>query len=149
MAVLKLVNNPCDTEEALRNLCHYVVRMDRTMGNVGGRGVRASAAYEDFCMAQSLWGKNHGRRAYHFVLSFDDMECLIPCEAMAIAVEVSSLFFPCHQVVFGVHTQQEHLHIHMAVNTVALDTGLKLHIDFEMLRYLRSRIDGIVNKYTL
>lgn len=79
MAVLKLVNNPCDTEDALRNLCHYVVRMDRTMGNVGGRGVRASTAYEDFCMAQSLWGKNHGRRAYHFVLSFDDMECLIPC----------------------------------------------------------------------
>ena len=57
MAVLKLVNNPCDTEDALRNLCHYVVRMDRTMGNVGGRGVRASAAYEDFCMAQSLWGR--------------------------------------------------------------------------------------------
>ena len=149
MAVLKLVNNPCDTDEALRNLCHYVIRWDRTLGNIGGRGVKPSTAYEDICMAQVLWGKAHGRRAYHLILSFDDMECLIPYEAMEIAVQVSSLFFPTYQVLFGVHTEQDHLHIHMAVSTVALDTGLKLHVDFEMLRYLRTQINQIVSRFIL
>jgi len=149
MAVLELVNNPCDTDEALRNLCRYITRWDRTRGNVGGRGVRPSMAYEDICQGQMLWNKASGRRAYHFVLSFDDMECLIPAEAMEIAVQVSSLFFPTYQILFGVHTEQAHLHIHMAVSTVALDTGLKLHVDFEMLRYLRTQIDQIVSRFTL
>ena len=75
------------------------------------------------------------------------MECLIPAEAMEIAVQVSSLFFPTYQVLFGVHTEQVHLHIHMAVSTVALDTGLKLHVDFEMLRYLRAQIDEIMGAF--
>lgn len=147
MAVLTIVDNPCDSDLALKNLCEYIIRWDRTCGNVGGRGVRPAYAYEDFCCAQELWRKMNGRRAYHLVLSFDDLDAFVPSDAIEIAMRFSDLFFPTYQVLFGVHTEQAHLHIHFAVNPVSLETGLKLHLGFEELRQLRAAVDHIIEAY--
>ncbi len=39
MAILKIVKNPCDTDEALYNLCKYIAKEGRTCGYCGGRGL--------------------------------------------------------------------------------------------------------------
>jgi len=149
MAILEVVNNPCDTDLALLNLCSYVVRDDRTCGLVGGRGLRPAQAYEDIRAAQELWGKYSRRRAYHLILSFDDQECIVPLEAEQIAFRVSSLFFPAYQVLYAVHTEQAHLHIHFAVSTVSLEDGRKLHLDFDSLALLNASIERIIRDYQI
>lgn len=113
----------------------------------GGRRVRPNCAYEDICCAQELWRKTYGRRAYHLVLSFDDLDAFVPSEAMEIAIRFSGLFFPTYQVLFGVHTEQAYLHIHFVINPVSLETGEKLHIDFAELRQLQEETNHIVEAY--
>lgn len=147
MAVVKIVNNPCDTNYALENLCAYVVRYDRTLGFVGGRGLRPSCAVAAMNETMELWDKKFGRRAYHIVISFADELVIMPDEAMEIAYEVSSFFFPVYQVLWGVHREQDHMHIHFAVCTTSLLNGLKMHIDFELKRKLDLAVESIVQRY--
>lgn len=148
MAYFKVVNNPCDSDELLGMLCSYITQWERTCGMIGGRGLRPECAYDDIIEGQYLWNKKFGRRAYHCVLSFDDLEVIVPTEAMEIAYKVAALFFPAFPVLFGVHTEQEHLHIHFVISSVSLADGKKLHIDYGMYAMLKERIDSIVNAYT-
>jgi len=147
MAYFKVVSNPCDTVERLENVCHYIIQWERTRGMVGGRGLRPECAFEDISEAQALWDKSFGRRAYHCVLAFDDMEVIVPTEAMEIACLVAGFFFPAYQVLFGVHTEQEHLHIHFVISCVSLADGRKLHIDYGMLAQIREKINMTVQAY--
>ena len=147
MAVFKVTENPCDTELALQNVCSYIIDEKKTAGMIGGRGIRPLYAFEDMLQAQQLWRKEYGRRAYHMVYSFDDMEVIMPSEAMDIALLISSLFFPTYQVLFGVHTGQKHLHIHFAINTVSLADGRKLLLGYPSLRALREVANQITQQY--
>lgn len=149
MAILKIVNKPYDSEEALFNLCQYIIQYERTRGHIGGRGVRVDCGYECIEEAQALWRMNYGRRAYHLILAFDDYDTIVATEAMEIAYQVSSLFFPEYQVLWGVHTEQEHLHIHFAISSVSLIDGRKLHIDYDRFRRLKEAIEEIARCYKI
>ncbi len=148
MAILKIVKNPCDTDEALYNLCKYIAKEGRTCGYCGGRGLYPSTAYEEICRTQILWGKDKRRRAYHFIVGFEDGTVATAEEAMEVAVRISSLLFPPYQVLFGVHVTQKHIHIHFAVNPVSLVDGKKLAISFEFFRYLRDASNNLIEECT-
>ena len=50
MAVIKLVQNPCNSDSDLRNLCNYIVdpeKVGRSGRYVFGRGIHHDTAYED------------------------------------------------------------------------------------------------------
>lgn len=147
MEILKIIKNSCDTDEALYNLCKYIVNEERTCGYCGGRGLYPSTAYEEICQAQTLWGKDKRRRAYHFIVSFEDGTVVTAEEAMELAVRISSLLFPSYQVLFGVRVAQEHMHIHFAVNPVSLVDGKKLAINFEFFRYLKAACNDLIETY--
>lgn len=147
MAIIKIVNNPCDTNTALQNLCSYIIQHNKTHGLFGGRGLNPENAYDNMCEAQELWLKASGRRAYHMVLGFDSSEPVASYDALQIAFEVSSIFFPAYQVLYGIHTDQPHLHIHFAINTVSLQDGHKLHLDYSTISHLQHQIDTIIADY--
>lgn len=147
MAILKIVDNPCDTDEALANLCAYIIDEYKTQGNICGRGLNPYEAYADMVKVQSLCKKTSGRKSYHLIVSFSDSEPIADCEAKDIGFEIASLFFPDYQVLFGVHFSQAHLHIHFAVNTVNLTTGHKLHIDYSVRNQLQMQINNIIQSY--
>ena len=140
MALLQMIINQCDTDLALYNLCNYITDFEKTRGFIGGRGLRPAFAYEDMKEGQELWNKAFGRRAHHIVLCFSDAECITADEAKEIGMEVAAWFFPGWPVLFGVHTQQAHLHIHFAISSVNLETGRKLHLDFGDMCSLQVRV---------
>lgn len=147
MPIIKFVPQRYDSLEALNNLCAYVVDYEKTRGAYGGRGIIVSNAYETMVYVQRLWAKDWGRLAYHMILSFDDLEALVPWDAMNIAFQVSSLFFPRYQILYGVHVTQEHLHIHFVINPVSLIDGKKLHIGYTETELLKSHIAYLVTSY--
>ena len=102
-------------------------------------------AFDDFCEAQSLYGKPDGQRAYHIIVGFDPMYCFTADEGMTLSYAISSIFFPQFQVLCGVHPFQEHLHAHFAVNTVSIDPALtqKLHIGPPMIADLMGRVEEL------
>ena len=143
MAVFVICDNPCDTDQALFNVCQYVVAFARTHNYIGGRGLLPSCAYEDIMRAQRLWGKNFGRRAYHCVVGLSNVDYISCDGVLEIAHQISSLFFPEFQVLYGVHVTQKELHIHFVISTVSLIDGHKLNIGFAKLQELKQKIDEI------
>ncbi len=149
MSIIGIVNNPVDTEDALIKLCKYITNSKGAgmYKYIGGRGLYPETAYDDMCESQRMFGKIGGRRAYHLFVSFREGTPLIPDEALEMAYEISDFFYPRHQVLFGVHTEQSCLHIHFAVSTVSLDGGPKLHLDFKMQHEFKRFVSEIEKKY--
>lgn len=48
---------------------------------------------------------------------------------------------------FGVHTNEDNLHIHFVLNTVSYENGLKFSIGFVELQNIKRGIEKIVEEY--
>ena len=147
MAILKLINNSYDDEQALRNLCAYITNPETNHGLCAGRGIDPPRVYEDICNAQSLWQKTSGRRAYHLVLSFAAGEPFDTDDAMQLAFKMSSFFFPAFQVLYAVHDKPQQLHIHFMINPVSLQNGKKLQLSLSETAYLHKTFNDIIRDY--
>ncbi len=151
MASIKLIDNPIDTCESLFNVCNYIKRPSKTENGkyVGVRGLSVEYAYEEIIEMQTLFGKTCGRKGYHLIVSFSADAPLAAYDIMHIAKEVSDLFFPEYQVLYGVNMVKEHPHIHFLINSVSLIDGKKLHIGAHQLKYLREQVNITENEYIL
>lgn len=71
-------------------------------------------------------GKKASRRIYHYIVSFppsmDDANCV-----KLAAKEIAEIFSGQYQVYYGVHEDEEHLHIHFAINAISYVDGKKWH----------------------
>ena len=146
MAIFKIAQNPMDTEEALQNLCQYILdplheKSDGTL--TGGQYLTPTSSFEEMREAQTLFDKDSGRLAYHFIISFDPGDPLMPEDAFTFAIEFIDFFFKEYQV----HTKQSHLHVHFALNPVSLRTGKKLHVDYELIGQYRDFIQKNIELY--
>lgn len=149
MAILKIINNPVDTLEALYNLCQYIIDPQKTENGryVGSRGISVDNAYEEILEMQNLFQKTSGRKGYHIAVSFSEEAPLTAYDIMQIAYEISSIFFPRYQVLYGVNMVKTHPHIHFLINTVSLIDGVKLHIGFAEIKVLRALINQIESDF--
>ena len=153
MAIIKPVDNPVDNHELLFKLCHYITGDDGSIKRqyCFGRGVNPNNAFQEILYMQQLFGKTDKRRAYHLTVDFSDQESLTIQDAIEIGFELSNMFFPEYQVLFGVHgehTGQKHLHLHFAINTVSLFGGRKLHLDFGLINEIDRRVHQLVEYYS-
>ena len=153
MAITKLISNPCNSDDALRKLCNYIINPEK-VGNSGryvfGRGIRSDTAYEDIAEMQELFGKTFGRRAYHLMVSLPDNLGLGSEDMLEISRKISDLFYPQYQILCGVHVRQEHLHAHFAVNLVPMEAGnnRKLEMNYSFMTKLSRQVDKIISVYT-
>lgn len=97
-------------------------------------GIECSAYYqdaiEDFNHVRTVHNKHGGREAHHMVLAFspDEEQRFSKAALFDKAVEVAKDAFPNHQVWLGMHDDTDHLHVHMIVNSVNLESGKKMQI---------------------
>lgn len=84
---------------------------------------KASARVEQ---SQTYLGKDSGRRINHLIVSFP--ETVQDEKIVYIAAErLADLFGEEYALLYGVHQDTDHLHIHFAMNTVSYRTGKKFH----------------------
>lgn len=87
-------------------------------------------AIEDFAYIRDIHHKSGGREAHHMVLAYspEEEKRFTKKELFDKAIKVSKGTFPNHQIWLGMHNDTDHLHVHMIVNSVNLETGKKLQI---------------------
>lgn len=87
-------------------------------------------AIQDFKDVRDSFGKTGGRQAHHMVLAFSpkEEERFSKEELFQKAIDIAENTFPNHQVWLGMHDDTEHLHVHMIVNSINLESGNKLQI---------------------
>lgn len=91
----------------------------------GGINCLPEMAYQQMKATKQMFGKTGGRQGYHFVISLKPGEGtpeIMYDIAMRFAEEA---FAGEYEAVVAVHTDREHLHAHIIINSVNMVTGYK------------------------
>ena len=91
----------------------------------GGINFMPDTAYEQMKSTKQMFGKAGGRQGYHFVLSLKPGEGT-PELMYDIAIRFAEKAFGGeYETVVAVHTDRNHLHAHIIINSVNMVTGYK------------------------
>lgn len=116
MAVFTVIHAPGKYHDprVYYDLINYVLNPVKSPNFCAGScGVSLNqAAFEMSCLSQ-LWNKNRGLHLRHMVLSFDPIEEITPHMAYQIGMQAIEYYGDCYQILFAVHENTDHLHIHM------------------------------------
>ncbi len=111
----------------LEHAINYILQ-PKKLGNsnlTGGINCLSDSAYEQMKATKQMFGKAGGRQGYHFVISLKPDEGtpeIMYDIAMRFAEEA---FGGEYETVVAVHTDRNHLHAHIIINSVNMVTGYK------------------------
>ena len=111
----------------LEHAINYILQ-PKKLGNsnlTGGINCLLDSAYEQMKATKQMFGKAGGRQGYHFVISLKPDEGtpeIMYDIAMRFAEEA---FGGEYETVVAVHTDRNHLHAHIIINSVNMVTGYK------------------------
>ena len=128
MAVFKVVNKAgkYHDDEALMNVIMYCCNPIKIIsGLVGGLAVNPQHAIYEMETVAGLCDKNSRLRLRHMVLGFDPCELQNPREAYSIAYQAAMFYGLDYQIIFCIHEDTDHIHVHFIMNSVSYRTGLK------------------------
>lgn len=143
-----MVNGSYENDDGITNLVDYALGDNSYKHPVrfyGGYNVdilRASAQME---RVKEYYQKTVNRKLRHIIVSFD--EDITTYDAYLLGWQIAAYYADRYQIVFGVHEDTEHLHIHLAFNTVSFVDGLKYSGDYSDLVSFRSYVDQVVDSY--
>ena len=130
MALLKYVdlnNHPAGAKNPnlINQEIHYILNPHKMYHNYWGGCNFIIADIDDVIMqfkaVKNVYQKENYVQLRHFVLSFSpDYDIVNSYQANCIAYEVCESFHDYHQMIFAVHENKEHLHIHFLLNTISI-----------------------------
>ena len=157
MAVVEPVRKPIKAHQYVTDSIAYVLSPENRNGdekcfkatclncvNDGAEGI-ASQFYE----VRRYFNKDTGRLAHHYVQSFSPNENVTPELAHHIAVELSQKVAPGFQAVVATHVDRDHIHTHIILNSVNMDTGMKWHNNKTTLSAMWDESDRLCRQYGL
>lgn len=86
---------------------------------------------EQFADTAKIWNKAQSpksRKYYHFIHSFSPEDNISPQTAHRLTEELCRKFFPHSEIVIATHTDTNHIHSHIVINSVNFDNGKMLQI---------------------
>ena len=115
---------------------------------VTGINCVASTAYREFMNTKRFYEKTGGRMYYHVVQSFSPEEDLTAETAHEIALKLAEKFSG-FEVLVCTHTDRDHLHSHLIINSVSAEDGRKYHSDKDNIQRIRMASDELCIQYGL
>ena len=155
MAIVKFIpaRKP-QSSGGLYGSMEYCKREQKTWDEVTQRhlvtGVNcvASTAYQEFMNTKRFYEKTGGRMYYHVVQSFSPEEKLTAETAHEIALKLAEKFSG-FEVLVCTHTDRDHLHSHLIINSVSTEDGRKYHSDKDNIQRIRMASDELCMQYGL
>lgn len=147
MAVTKILSKTMRLDKLIR----YVVNKDKTEEQtlVSCIGCEASTAAKTMMDTKRHYGKTDGVQAYHIIQSFKPDE-ISPALAHELGNRFAMEYLDGYEVVIGTHVDKDHIHNHIAFNSVSDATGLKYHSSPESYyKGIRAISDALCKEYGL
>lgn len=117
-----VVRNTYPDLDSLRRVIAYI----RRGTFVDGYAVNPQFAFEEMRLLKEAYHKTNGVQLKHFLITFSNEEIaeLDFEDLYNLAIEVGRLFGE-YQMVFGIHIDTGHVHLHFCMNTVSFLDGKK------------------------
>lgn len=113
-------------------------------------GVNCDVEYvrSQMTATREIWGKNGGVQAHHVVQSFKPGE-VTPELANQIGQDLAKEIAKDHEVAVYTHTDKDHIHNHIVINSVNLETGKKYVDNAKNLYFIREQSDKLCEQHDL
>lgn len=135
----------------LDKLINYVINADKTeeQALVSCIGCEAHTAAKTMIATKKKHEKTDGVAAYHIIQSFKPDE-ITPELAHELGNRFAAEYLDGYEVVVGTHIDKDHIHNHIAFNSVSDATGLKYHSSPESYyQGIRALSDKLCREYGL
>ena len=110
-------------DTAYRDAVNYIFDEEKAVYIGGCNLTSLQTAAQEMEQTALAFGKNKGKRIRHSVLSFSERENVSPEEARDYAQEIIRHYAPEYQLVYAVHTNTGHPHIHFVMNQISYLDG--------------------------
>ena len=125
-----------------QNCIQYITNPQKAMF-VGGCNVSSiKAAAAEMQQTARSFRKDCGKRVRHSELSFSESEIVTPEMANEYAQRIIAFYAPEYQIVYAVHVNTSHTHIHFVMNQVSFVDGHryqgKKYDYYQFLAHIRS-----------
>lgn len=132
--LVRYVLNPDKTDESVLTYCQYC---------------KPRSAAKQMMATKEQYCKEDGIQAFHIIQSFKKGE-IEPNLALEIGKRFIREHLPDYEAVLGTHIDKEHIHNHIAFNSVSFRTGKKYHSTAESYyRQIRKISDDLCRNYGL
>lgn len=109
----------------------------------------ADTAYDEMMFTKERLGKKGGTQAFHFIQSFKPDE-ITPEKANEVGREFARrLLGNEYEAIITTHTDHQHIHNHVCVNSVNRINGKKYHSSIQDMKRYRALSDEICREYGL
>ena len=134
-------NETYPTKKDLENLINYTVGNHCICGLFGATGMMLSHPYniyQSMLQLKNEFCKNSGRQALHLIVSIDKTDSLWVTPQIALELGyalATSQYLSGTQTLFGVHDNTDKIHLHIVINSVRYDSGLKVSLSIQTAYY--------------
>ena len=105
-------------------------------------------AKSSFKATRELYGKTGGNEGHVIIQSFKPGE-VTPEQCNQLGLALAEKFAPNHQVAVYTHNDTDHVHNHIVINSIDLETGKKFNNNKQALRDLRDFNDDVCREHGL
>lgn len=126
MAHYKVINQAGKFQDssAYDDVIRYCTNPDKTpSGLIGGRNLDTDYAAEQMETVADVFDKNSKTRLEHTVLSFSPKEEIAQAGIVEIADSLADYYAKDYQVLYAVHENTDHPHVHMVMNRISYRDG--------------------------
>ncbi|WP_368546502.1 relaxase/mobilization nuclease domain-containing protein [Staphylococcus saprophyticus] len=140
MATTKLGN----TKSASRAINYAEKRAEEK----SGLNCDVDYAKSAFKQTRALYGKEDGIQAHTVIQSFKPGE-VTPEQCNQLGLELAEKIAPNHQVAVYTHTDKDHYHNHIVINSVDLETGKKYQSNKKQRDLVKKENDNVCREHGL
>ena len=153
MATVNFINSPkSQSRSGMIAVMKYTSQDRKTVFDgvklVSGFNCSPQSAYNEFVNTKLQYGKDSGRMYYHLVQSFSPTEIVTPQKAHEVALKLAE-YYKDYEVLVCTHSDRDHIHSHLIINSVSFETGKKLHQDNEAIQKIRNYSDELCLQHGL
>ena len=146
MAVIKSL----PATKSLSNQLRYLAKEGKTIEELkSGINCTTDNVEREFNIVKQLYNKTEGKQYYHLTQAFDPKDNITPEKANEIGREWIENNIKNHQVYMVTHIDKDHIHNHFVINSVNMDSGLKLQISPSKLLEMKKDSNRICERENL
>ena len=145
MAIVKFVASGCP----MNNIFPYVMNRGKTDENlISGINCSPDTVLQEFTFVKKQFKKEDGRTYVHIVQAFSPDDDLTPELAHEIGLRFAE-YFGGYQALVATHRNTDHIHNHIILNSVNMETGKKFHQSAAEMRQVKEYSNKLCREYGL
>lgn len=150
MSIVKSSNTPCNTKSGLKAVIDYIFAEKKTnsdltfvTGDYMELEVTPQKILRNFMETKEMFDKTDKRQCKQFIVSWHKDSPITHEEALEICKDWAEQAFPDFTCAIAIHTNTDHVHGHVLVNSVNYVDGTKYHMDPWQLSEVKDLCDQL------